>query len=127
LLEMWLSKLEEQSFGVSGFRHHSHAFVGLSQASLGHAHKLMVRTGHPWPSRGGHRHLVTGYTIADITGHQHQLKGWTSPSEHTGSGHSHELNVATLKPPANPPARGGVKAAAVPLHVHSVTGSTTAL
>lgn len=128
MLETWLSKLEERSFGVSGFRHHSHAYIGLSQASLGHAHKLMIRTGRPWPSRGGHRHMITGYTIVDITGHQHQLKGWTSPSETPGPGHVHEIDTATLVPSVGATSIGDdVKAARAPDHVHAVKGSTTPL
>lgn len=127
MLETWLSKLEERSFGVSGFRHHSHALIGLSQASLGHAHKLMIRTGRPWPSRGGHRHMVTGFTIVDITGHQHQLKGWTSTAAQAGPGHVHDIDTATLVPSTDTLSPGGAKASKAPAHVHPVKGTTTPL
>jgi hypothetical protein len=137
LLETWLTKLEERSFGVRDFKRHWHALVGLSLEEANHTHKLTLRTGRPWPGRGGHMHMITGYTVPDASGHQHHVRGWTAPSAETGIGHVHDVNVSTLEPVA-PPAQAGSGSAGssaagrprsprVAPHVHLVTGTTTPL
>ena len=100
MLETWLTKLEERSFGVRDFKRHWHALVGLSLEEANHTHKLTLRTGRPWPGRGGHIHMITGYTVPDASGHQHHVRGWTAPSAETGIGHVHDVNVSTLEPVA---------------------------
>ena len=60
MLELWLAKLEESSFGVSGFRKHVHKITGTTATQAGHNHKVSVITGPPWPGAGGHIHRIIG-------------------------------------------------------------------
>ena len=122
LLELWLSKLEETTFGVQDFRKHSHVITGVSAMEAGHVHKMSLMTGRPWPGPGGHIHRITGNTAPDAGGHYHPIRGWTGPSAETDSGHTHTISFATSEP-----ARGVEKKSAgqsPASHVHRLDGST---
>jgi len=111
LLESWLSKLEEHSFGVSGFRKHVHKISGTTVAQAGHNHKLSLVTGPPWPGSGGHIHRILGATETGKSPHAHQMKGWTAPSIATSAEHTHSIEMNTKEAEA---------------HVHAVHGLTSA-
>jgi hypothetical protein len=111
LLELWLAKLEESSFGVSGFRKHVHKITGTTATQAGHNHKVSVITGPPWPGAGGHIHRILGATETGKSAHAHQMKGWTGPSMATGAEHTHPVDLNTKETEA---------------HAHAVTGATAA-
>lgn len=111
MLELWLARLEESSFGVSGFRKHVHKISGTTATQAGHNHKLSMVTGPPWPGSGGHIHRIIGATETGKSAHTHQMKGWTGPSMATGAEHTHSVDMNTKEAEA---------------HAHSVTGTTAA-